>query len=186
MNDQKLLARLKKSDKSVFEEIFRKYVELLNEYAYFYVMDLHVAEDIVQDLFVKIWENREKLNIRVSLKAYLYRSTHNSCIQYLRHKQVSFKHEKSVQSRLSEARLMNQFYFESGINKLFEVEISEQVAESLKKLPPKTAQIFLLSRNKFLKNSEIAEKFKLTEKSVEYHMSRALEVLRNDLKDYLS
>lgn len=185
MNDKKLLERLKKNDKSVFEELFRRYVPALNEYAYFYVMDMQVAEDIVQDLFAKIWESRSNLNIRVSLRAYLYRSTHNSCIQHLRHKNVSGKHEKFVQSRLNEARIMNQFYFESGINKLFEVEIQQQVAESLKKLPPKTSEIFLLSRNKYLKNSEIAEKFKLTEKSVEYHMTRALEVLRNDLKEYL-
>lgn len=186
LKDKELLEGLKRGDKGVFETLFRKYVTVLREYAFFYIMDTQIAEDLVQDLFVKMWEIRENLNIHNSLKAYLYRSIHNSCIQFLRHKNVSHKHEKYVQFRLSEARLMNQLYFEIGINKLFEKEITELVDQSLKKMPVKTREIFILSRRKYMKNSEIAAKFDLTEKSVEYHISKALETLRTDLKDYLS
>lgn len=185
MNDKEFIEGLKKSDERVFEELFRHYVTVLSEYAFFYLRDRQLAEDVVQDLFVKLWENRQSLEIHTSLKAYLYRSTHNSCIQFLRYKTVSDKHEQFLQARLREAKLMNQLYFETGITNLFEKEIGELVNQSLEKLPPKTSEIFRLSRRKYLKNSEIAKQFKLSEKSVEYHITKALEMLRTDLKDYL-
>ncbi len=185
LTDREILEGLKKGNKDVFEALFRKYVSTLREYAFFYVGDVHIAEDIVQDLFVKIWENRENFNIHTSLKAYLYRSTHNNCIQFLRHKNVSYKHDKYLQGRLAEARLMEQLYFEKGIQQLFEKEITDLVNKSLEKLPTKTSEIFILSRRKYLKNSEIANKLNLSEKSVEYHISKTLELLRTDLKDHL-
>lgn len=185
MSDKEFTVGLKKSDERVFEKLFRHYVTPLSEYAFFYLKDRQLAEDIVQDLFVKLWENRQSLEIHSSLKAYLYRSTHNSCIQFLRYKTVSDKHEKFLQTRLREAKLMNQLYFENGITNLFEKEIVELVNQSLEKLSPKTSEIFRLSRRKYLKNSEIAKRFNLSEKSIEYHITKALEVLKIDLKDYL-
>jgi len=137
LSDKELLQEIKHSNKDAFEELFRRHVAALTEYAAFYISDRQVAEDIVQDLFVKIWEYRDRLEIHSSLKAYLYRSIHNSCIQYLRHQIVSQKHEKYAQFLLREARIMNQLFFESGINNLFEKEIGDLVNQCMKKLPVK-------------------------------------------------
>ena len=80
---------------------------------------------------------------------------------------------------------MNRLYFETGISRLFEKEIGQLVECAITKLPEKTRDIFVLSRNQQQKNSEIAKKMNVTEKTVEYHISRALIILREELKDYL-
>lgn len=185
MEDKLLLKRIKKNDEKAFEELFRRYFVSLSEYANFYTHDLNQAEDIVQDVFFKIWQLRKKLDINTSFKSYLFRAVHNTCIKYLKHLEVAQKHSKAQKIKLEEAKVMNRLFFEDGLTRLFQSDINEIVNGSLSRLPDKTREIFLMSREENLKNSEIAIKIKLTEKTVEYHMSRALGLLREDLKDYL-
>ena len=185
MEDQELLTRIRHNDKKAFESIFHEYFHALHEYAYFYIGNSQLAEDIVQDIFLKLWDSRDRLTIHTSLKGYLFRSIHNNCIQYLRHRVVEQNHHAIHQAKLEEAILMNRLFFESGLTKLFENDIESLVNKAIEDLPGTTREIYMLSRYKYLKNSEIAKKISLTEKSVEYHISRALEILRKYLKDYL-
>jgi RNA polymerase sigma-70 factor (ECF subfamily) len=185
VEDQELLKLLKHNNKKAFENIFREYFHVLHEYANFYIGNSYLAEDIVQDIFLKIWDSRDRLAIHSSFKGYLFRSVHNNCIQYLRHKAVEQNHHAIHQAKLEEAILMNRLFFESGLTKLFENDIESLVNKAVDDLPEKTREIYLLSRHKYLKNSLIAKKFNITEKSVEYHITRALESLRKYLKDYL-
>ena len=185
MEDQELLKRIKQNDKKAFEIVFREYFHVLHEYANFYLNSSVLAEDIVQDIFLKLWDCRERLTIHSSLKGYLFRCIHNKCIQYLRHKVVKQNHGVIHQSKLEEAQLMNRLYFESGLTKLIENDIESLVNKAINDLPDKTREIYILSRHKYLKNREIATKMNLTEKSVEYHITRALESIRLYLKDYL-
>ena len=185
MKDNELLKRLKKNDGKAFEELFRRYFTALHNYAKFYTGSSELAEDLVHDIFYKIWESRRTLAIHTSIKSYLYRSVHNNCIQYLRHLKVVKEHNKKQEARLEEAFLINRLYFETGISRLFEKEIGQLVECAITKLPEKTRDIFILSRNQHQKNSEIAKKMNVTEKTVEYHISRALIILREELKDYL-
>ena len=185
MEDNNLLTRLKQNDEKAFEELFRKYFSVLQEYANFYTRDSRLAEDIVQDIFFRIWESRVSLVITTSFKAYLYRSVHNSCIQYLRHQSVKNKHDVICQVKLEEATAMNRLFFESGLQKLFENEIEALINSALNEMPEKSREIYLLSRHSHLKNSEIAVKMELTEKAVEYHITKALSLVRRFSKDYL-
>jgi RNA polymerase sigma-70 factor (ECF subfamily) len=185
LKEQPLIERLKNNDKKAFEEIFRRYFPGLHEYAVFYFGNSQLAEDIVQDIFLKLWLSRNKISIHTSLKGYLYRSVHNICIQYLRHIKIEQQHKELHQAKLEEAILMNRLFFEIGSNKLFESEIKHLVQESLVTFPAKTREIFELSRNSDLTNKEIAKRMHLSEKSVEYHISKVLESLRKYLKDYL-
>ncbi len=185
MNDSELIERLRKSDEKAFEKLFREYNSNLAQYADFYIGDSRVAEDIVQDLFFKLWERRFTLKIHTSLKSYLYRSVHNHCIQHLRHRMVNQKYDAFWKSRQKEAQIVNRMFFETGINNLFIGEINELVKESLEKLPQKSREIFLLSREDYMKNAEIGKELNLSEKSVEYHITKVLNKLREDLKDYL-
>ena len=185
MKDNDLLKRLKKNDGKAFEELFRMYFISLQEYASFYTNSPQLAEDIVHDVFYRIWEKRKNLEIHTSVKSYLFRSIHNNCIQYLRHQKVVQQHNLNQQVRLEEALIMNRLYFETGLSKLFEKEINELVDEAIGKLPEKTRDIYLLSRKQHKNNKEIAEKLQITEKAVEYHITRALSLLREELKEYL-
>ena len=185
MKDSELLKELKKSDEKAFEELFRRYFTVLHNYAGFYTGRTQIAEDIVHDIFYKIWDTRSTLVIHTSLKPYLYRAVHNNCIQHLRHLKVVKEHSRKNEARLEEALLMNKLYLETGLSKLYENEIRELVVAVIDKLPDKTRNIYELSRNQHKKNFEIAKILKVTEKTIEYHISRVLVLLREELKDYL-
>ena len=185
MDDHQTLKRIKNNDSGAFEDLFREQYPGLHEYAVFYVGESQLAEDIVQDVFLKIWETRNRLTIRSSFRGYLFRCVHNNCIQYLRHQVVKRNHLAEHQAKIEEAQLMNRLYFESGLSRLFKNDIESVVNNTINELPEKTQEIFILSRHKFLKNSEIATKINLSEKSVEYHITKALDFLRKHLKDYL-
>ena len=185
MSDAKLLKQIKLNDEKAYEMLFRKYFYALHEYAQFYTRNSQHAEDIVEDIFMKIWESRHIITINISVKAYLFRSIHNSCIQYLRHQNVKRKYQNYHQAKLEEAQIINRVFFETGITKLYEEEIENLLNEGIEKLPEKTRVIYRLSRKEYLKNTEIAEKIGVTEKTVEYHISRALDALRKYLKDYI-
>ena len=185
MEDFDLMKKLKRDDGKAFEELFRKYFTSLHNYAGFYTGNIQLAEDLVHDVFYKIWETRKTLAINTSLKSYLYRSVHNNCIQYLRHLKVVKEHSKRQEAKYEEALLMNRLYFETGLSKLMEKEIEELAEEVVGSLPEKTRDIFSMSRMRHWKNSEIAQKLNVTEKTVEYHITRALSILRRELKDYL-
>jgi RNA polymerase sigma-70 factor (ECF subfamily) len=172
-------------DEKSFKELFQQYYTVCKDYARFYTNDAQIAEDIVQDVFLKMWQNRETLNIETSSKGYLIRSIHNACIQFLRHQKITERYSEEQRYKLEESILMNRLFFEDGLSKLFQSDINEIVNQSIAKLPVKTRTIFRLSRNEFKKNSVIALEMDLSEKSVEYHISKALESLRINLKDYL-
>jgi len=184
--DDELLEKIKKGNEKAFEELFRKYFIPLYNYAKFYTENYQVAEDMVQDVFFKIWQSSENITIHTSIKSYLYKSVHNNCIQYLRHLKVVQQHGKSYQVKLEEALIMNKFYFETGLKKLFETEIKEMVDDTVDKLPEKTRHIYIMSRKKNKSNKFISKTFNITEKAVEYHITKALYTLRNALKDYFT
>lgn len=185
MEDKNLIKGIKKDDGKAFEELFKRYFASLHNYAAFYTRSSQMAEDMVHDIFYKIWDTRKTLNIHTSIKSYLFRSVHNNCIQYLRHLKVIKEHNRKHEARLQEALMMNRLYFETGLSKLMEKEIGELVKEAISRLPDKTREIFLMSRDRHLKNPEIAQMLYVTNKAVEYHITRALLIIRQELKDYL-
>jgi RNA polymerase sigma-70 factor, ECF subfamily len=185
LNDRDLLKRLKKDDGKAFEELFRKYFFALMGYAKFYTGNAQIAEDMVHDVFYRIWEIRKSMEVHTSIKSYLYRAVHNNSIQYLRHQKVIQNHNKIQQAKLEEALILNKLYFETGLGKLFEMDINDMVDKAINKLPEKTGKVYILSRKKNNNNSEIAKELNISEKAVEYHITKALSLLRAVLKEYL-
>ncbi len=100
MEDKELLTQIKHNDKKAFETIFRAYFHFLQEYPNFYIGNSPQTEDIVQDIFLKLGDSRDRLSIHSSLKGYLLRSIHNNCIQYLRHKVVEQNHHVIHQAKI--------------------------------------------------------------------------------------
>lgn len=174
----------KKGDKEFFRKLFELYYQRLFLYARSYLNDDHDAEDVVQEMFIHLWEKRKDLVIFTSISSYLYRAIHNRCIQQLRHKKVVDDYQEIQQLKIREAEIIyhriNDFSFsEQQIN-----EIQEIYDHTCNLLPDKTKEIFHLSREDDRSNKEIAGLLGVNIKTVEYHMTKALHTFRNAFRDY--
>lgn len=134
------------------------------------------ARDLVQDVFVKFWNDRENSTIRFSIRSYLFTSVKNRCIDHLRKKERNIKVQEITNEEAFTDELFESFVF-SELEALFN--------KSLEKLPDRCREVFELSRFQGLKNREIAVKLGISEKTVENQMTKALHILKTELKDYL-
>ncbi len=168
---------LKAGNQQVFKEIFDKYYEPLTKYCYLRMNSSEEAEELVQDIFVKLWQKRDSLTINTSLRAYLYRIALNRIINYQDHLRVRREHETHVKLNSPESQ--------NPGDALQAAEIQFLVQEVISIMPEKRRIVYELSRRDGLKYAEIAEKLNVSVKTVEAHLSKALEQLRQQLKDYL-
>jgi RNA polymerase sigma-70 factor (family 1) len=164
--------------KNAFSAIFISYYKDLVLYAVNFTHDQDSAEEIVQDVFVRIWEDREILNIDISLKAYLLKSVRNKCIDWSRHADVRKKyHEENSRATLLCDNNTDHYILNS--------EIESLLKSALKKLPHEVEQVYRMSRFEGLKYHEIAERLQLSVRTIEDRMVKAFCVIRDELKDYL-
>jgi RNA polymerase sigma-70 factor, ECF subfamily len=174
-----LSKRIRIGDEQALELLFRKYYSRLCSYANKYVNDPEEAREIVQEVFIKIWERREDIDPEESLGPYLFRITCNNSINRLRHRKVVGKY----------AEIYKLVYVDnaeiSPHESLIASELTQNISKALKKIPPRCRQIFNLSRVDGLKYSEIAYTLNISVKTVEAQMSKALNILRLELRDYL-
>ena len=177
-SDRKIFNEIKKGNIVTFEKLFRKYYAGLCNYANKYLKDLDKAEEVVQELFYKLWEKRNKLDINVSLKSYLYRAVYNGCLQYLNHRAIEIKYENYYKKQ-------NKEYDRDASEAMNMQELNEIINETLNSLPERCRNIFLLNRHDGLKYREIAKKLDLSIKTVEANMGKALKLLRKNLKNYV-
>jgi RNA polymerase sigma-70 factor (ECF subfamily) len=168
-----------------FNMLFNRYYAGLCVYAEYFLGDRQAAEDMVQDVFVSIWMKRAELNFNETICSYLYRAVHNVSIQFLRQLKVRERYNAQVITKLTEAELIPAEWIAIDTNPTETNEIQTLYQQALYQLPAQTREIFLCSREKEMKYSEIAEQTGLSVKSIEYHISKALDVFRNVLKDYL-
>jgi len=174
--DTEIIRRIRQGDIREFETLFRSSYASLVRYAGTMIKDQDSAEEIVQDLFFRLWQNKEKLNIESSLNGYLFRSVHNSCLHHIEHRKVVEKH---VQESLLESD-------EGGSDPLEVLQYSElqaKIAGILERLPERCGKIFCMNRFEGLKYVEIAQKLSVSVKTVEANMGRALKEFRKALTD---
>ncbi|WP_183305468.1 RNA polymerase sigma-70 factor [Dysgonomonas hofstadii] len=170
-----------------FSEIYISYYSKLLRFAREYVVVNEDAENIIQDVFVKLWERQDSLHLIDNINAYLFRLVRNKCLDYLRHKLSTEKCNKSVQNTFEmELNLKIQ-----SLDRFDETFVSEKnmekiVSDAIDSLPNKCREIFLSSRIEGLKYREISERFNISVNTVENQMSIALKKLRIKLKDHLS
>ena len=165
-------------DDKLFEQLFKDHYKALHAYAATILKDADLAEEVVQQMFLKFWEKRELLVIATSIKAYLYKCVYNDSLNYLKHENVKKKYQDFTQltaNTLSE--------FASAKAELNELEI--KLREALNELPEQCRTIFQLSRFEELKYREIADQLGLSIKTVENQMGKALRILRLKLVDFL-
>ena len=174
IRDTEIIVRIRKGDVGQFELLFRSSYVSLVRYAKTLIKDHDTAEEIVQDLFFRLWQDKEKLNIESSLNGYLFRSVHNKCLHYIEHNRVVERHAEDILNRQAEIQ-------ESPSDILNYKELQEKVARILERLPERCGKIFTMSRFEGLKYNEIAEKLSVSVKTVEANMGRALKEFRKEL-----
>jgi len=168
-----------------FDSLFDRYYTGLCVYAESFISDQQAAEDLVQEVFVNIWMKRAELIFDETLGPYLYRAVHNGSIQFLRQQKVRDRYNVCLNAKLTEAELIPAELVVMQTDPAEADEMQRLYRQALEQLPAKTRQIFLYSRESEKKYSEIAELTGLTIKSIEYHISKALDVFRKVLKDWL-
>lgn len=169
-----------KRNPELFDELFRQYSKPLFYYAAKFVDD-EAARDIVQDVFVKLWSD-QTITIRQSLNALLFTMVRNSCLQLIEKQKVRSKYFESAKLKLQEEEL--RFYIEEKTS-LMEQELEDKLNEVLNNLPDRCRQIFTLSRFENKKNKEIAGELDISVKAVEKQITKALGIIRTEMKDYL-
>ena len=175
-NDSDIIRRIRKGDKKEFETLFRSSYSSLVRYAQTIIKDYDTSEEIVQELFFRLWQDRENLKIESSLKGYLFRSVHNRCLHYIEHLKVVDKHAGEMVAILNETT-------EPVTEEIYYNELQEKVSRVLARLPEKCRQIFSMSRFDGMKYNEIAEKLSVSLKTVEANMGRALKEFRKALAE---
>jgi len=174
--DKELFLRLKAGDERAFRALFQKYYSSMCHFARQFLNDSEMAEETVQELFVRIWEKRESLNIETSVKQYFFKSVRNHCLNQIQHQKIRKQYANKVMESSHQEIDQEQYYFE--------VDLIERIEKSIHSLPAKRQEIFRLSREQGLKYKEIAEELGISIKTVEAQMGLALKYLRDDLKDF--
>jgi RNA polymerase sigma-70 factor (family 1) len=177
MNSDKysLSDQLRNGDKKALDEIYALYYSKIRRFAYSYLKDDDDSNDIIQDVFIKIWESRHKLKKHTQLEPLLYTITKNSVLSLFRKKST----EKKYLDYLQNCATANN----SGTEELTDFEfIKEQYKNLIPKLPPERRDIFILSREKGLTNKEIAKRKNISEKTIENQITKALSFFKEQLE----
>lgn len=170
------LNALKEGQKDAFEMFFRYHYNHLCNYANSFVKDRDESEEIVQNAFATLWDKRQDLDIKGSVRAYLFSMVHNQSLNYLKHQKVKLKHQESI------IRHTEESHEDSGTESN---ELEQRIFEALQELPEKCRMVFKMSRFEELKYTEIANKMNISVKTVENQMGKALKIMREELRDYL-
>lgn len=161
----------------VFEQLFRSHFKALHAYAFTIIREEVTAEEMVQNVFCRLWENRGRIEINQSAKAYLYRSVYNESLNYLKHQKVKEAYQRHA--------VRNADQEESPAQKNAHQELQQNLSKAMNELPEQCRTIFQMSRFEELKYREIAEALGLSVKTIEHQMGKALRILRIKLADFL-
>ncbi len=180
-----LLKGLKSRDLKAYEMIFFKYHGRLVMFANKFTHDLEIAQDIVQDAFLTLWEKADLLTINDSPKSYLFQMVKNRALNHKRHVGVKSSAKDKLIAEMQ--ALEKSAYINMGdpLYSLLESELEEKVDQIIQSLPDKCQQVFVMSRKQHLKNKEIAIELGISVKMVEKYISKALKALRTELADYI-
>jgi RNA polymerase sigma-70 factor (ECF subfamily) len=165
-------------EEAAFEEMFRLHFRRLYAYAITIVKEEVTAEEIVHNVFYKIWEKKGGIDIQTSVTAYLYRAVYNDSLNYLKHKKVKLAYAAHAVMQTKEES-------HSATSKIQLSELQQKLDAALSELPEQCRTIFQMSRFEDLKYAEIAGRLGISVKTVENQMGKALKILRTKLADYL-
>ena len=171
-------------DKDAFEQLYKLYFPRLYAFSFKIINDGNLAKDLVQNVFIKIWESPASINID-NPESFIYQMVRNACLNYIRHLKVV----DNLKSKVKDHYLGEELYYIDLVgNKpyiLIEKELEGRIIDVMNSLPEKCLVVFRLSRIDGLKNREIAEQLGISLKAVEKHISKALQIYRDNFSEYL-
>lgn len=174
--DTSILFAMQKGDRNAFDRLFQKYYPILCTYCYRFVR-LEDAEEIVQDIMLWLWENREAPVIEYSLKQYLFKSVY--------HRSMTRIVQNEVKLRVDTAYHERMFGMLEDVDVYQINEMSKHIQKAIEELPPSYKEAFIMHRFQNLSYKEAAEILNVSPKTVDYRIQQALKILRVKLKDYL-
>ena len=174
-----LFNQFKSGDQKALESLFYVYFPRLNDFAKNVIKDDVISQDIVQEVFVKVWEKRSEIE-SIHFEAFLFRLVRNRCIDYI-------KHLKVVSNRMQEFQVLSRYeelyrvdFIANQPYVLIEKELKEKIEKTIQNLPDRCREVFVMSRINGMKNKEIAEELNINIKNVERHLNRALQSFRKE------
>ncbi|MBK3516722.1 RNA polymerase sigma-70 factor [Carboxylicivirga marina] len=178
VNEIDIIKGIERGDENAFQEVFIRYYTQLVVFARKVVVDDDLARELVQDVIVNFYEKRKELKIHTSLRAHLYQSVRNRCLNQIKHSQIRRDHHANI--------YLTQKNTEAYVDdKLEETELEQKIFSIIQTLPNQCKKIFEMSRFEGVSNQEIADKLNLSKRTVETQISKALKVLRKNLAGYL-
>jgi RNA polymerase sigma-70 factor (ECF subfamily) len=168
-----MVKRLRAGNELAFATLFHEHYRPLTVFANKYLKDLDASRELVQDMFVTIYENRKSLIITTSLKSYLYQSVRNRCLNHLKKTDV----RRAYQKRTAQ----NGEFSESLEEQILANELEHEIFQIISQLPSKCQEVFKMSRINGMRNQEISAKLEISIRTVETHISNALRILREKL-----
>lgn len=157
---------------------------MLLNLAYQYLEEREDAKEVIQNAFLKLWEVRAELNEQSNIKNYLFTLVKNACLNQITHRQLVLAHNEKIRT------IELEFQYEALSRLSFDYmelnELKQKISRAIDKLPGKCKDVFWLSRYKDYTNQEIALELSISQKTVEAHITKALKILRSELKDYMS
>ena len=181
---KELITSLKLGNRSFFDSLFRNYNSGLCSYANIYVKSAYISEEIVQEVFVKLWEKHNKIIIHTSIRAYLYKSVFNSCMTYIKGIQSSgFNHidleDVSIRNELMSMELADREFL-----KMFSDDIERDLEAAISDLPDQCRKIFRMCRMDNHSYKEISDMLKVSRSTVKTQMSRAMNRILKQMEKY--
>jgi len=176
LSDDKLYALLQEGDSNAYTVIYHRYFDLLYLHASKKLKDYDEAKDLIQEIFVYLWNNRRKLNINTSLKSYLYVAVRNKVLDYISHQAVAYRYADSLQSFINKGHCITDYLIR-------EKQLITIIDEEIALLPYKMRVIFELSRKQNLSHKEIAELLSISELTVKKQVANAIKILKSKLDD---
>lgn len=177
-SDESLIARVRRGDARALEQVFRRYGRAMLDVAERYLAVADESEEIVQDLFLWIWEHRASWTVAGELRPYLLLATRYRAFNRLRHRRVEHRFAERLQGEAPSAQPTAPSQPPDPLDTVAENELSRVVAAAIEALPPRCREVFLFIRRDELTHREVAAMLGISTKTVEIHMTRALAGIR--------
>jgi RNA polymerase sigma-70 factor (family 1) len=168
--------KIKASDKTSFKILVRHFHAGIYSFLVFKLNDTALAEDLLQDTFIRLWEGRENLDETLSIKSYLFTIANNLALNHIRHEKIVLRFRENVSRE--------KVFAETPYEKLTQQELEECIQRALAEMSDKVRMVFLMCKVEDLAYKEVAERLSLSVATVESHMVKALRTIREALNKY--
>lgn len=179
LSDVELVDLLKSGNQLAYTEIFERYTRVLLRHAFRLLSDHEEAHDVVQDVFLQLWQKREDLSFKTSLSAYLYASVRNRIFNLLSHQKVILRYAESISSFMVEGYNIIE-------DQIREKELALIIEKEVDALPPKMREVFLLNKKDELNYREISERLNITSETAKQQVYKAMKILKLKIDSFLS